>query len=281
MAALGGSSQQLVRATMIAAGGYWRPLAATARLLEELGELAEQLDGPREELGAELADLWIITTALADQFLGGVPEPGAVADGPPTIAALLAAAGPIARVVNHYDGPKVPRTGVAMPSLHVAVAGFQAALGAVAAAGEVDLGAAVAAKIEQIHARGDIERFGREGFDPSAAPVLGRIAGAQLPPRLWGAPDPIDGSSPAERAAALAPTLTVFAKAARAERLEGFVIEGPEAPSTAGRSAWLGALVRALDPAGDAEGFELAGVPLSAALRGAVDRRPLALVVVR
>ena len=47
----GGAGQQLVRATMIAAGGYWRPLAAVARLLEELAELSELPDEPGTELG--------------------------------------------------------------------------------------------------------------------------------------------------------------------------------------------------------------------------------------
>lgn len=254
---------------MIAAGGYWRPLAAVARLLEELAELSELTDGPPGELGGELADLWIITTALADQFLAEVPEPGTLAGGPSSGTALLAAAGPIARVVNHYDGPKVPRAGAPMPSLHVAVAGFQAALGAFAAAREVDLGAAVELKIEQIHARGDIERFGREGFDPSTAAVLEQIAATELAPglpeRLWGAPEPGGRPSTAARAAAARPWLGSFAKAARAERLEGFVIAGPAlACARAGREAWLGALVAELDPRGSAARFELSGSELQA-----------------
>jgi hypothetical protein len=286
MTARGGASQRLVRATMIEAGGYWRPLAAVARLLEELAELAEQLDAPGEELAAELADLWIITTALADQFLGEVPEPGAVAEGAPTGAALLAAAGPIARVVNHYDGPKVPRAGVPMPSLQSAVAGFHAALGAVARQHSVDLGAAVAAKIERIHARGDIERFERDGFDPSTAPVLGRIAASDLAPalgdRLWGAPEPVAGDSTAARATAARPALTIFAKAARAEHLDGFVIGAPPLPPVAAaRAAWLGALVAATDLLGSAERFELARSALRATVLLAADGQVFALVTPR
>ncbi len=64
---------------MLAAGGYWRPLAAVARLLEELGELSELLfvgDEPAGGIAGELADLWIITTALADQFLDRGGRPG-------------------------------------------------------------------------------------------------------------------------------------------------------------------------------------------------------------
>lgn len=120
----GESSQQLVRATLAHVGGYWRPLAAVARLLEELGELAELLQGTaqeRAELASELADLWIITTAVADQFLGEVAEPGSrppgargsqdddarTADAPDAqLRPLVVAAAQIARIVNYYDGPK-------------------------------------------------------------------------------------------------------------------------------------------------------------------------------
>ncbi|HEY7836577.1 MAG TPA: hypothetical protein VIB59_03865 [Solirubrobacteraceae bacterium] len=261
-----GEAQRLVRETMLAAGGYWRPLAAVARLLEELGELAELLDveAARDELAAELADLWIITTALADQFLARVSEPASGAEAEANLGMLVAAAGPIARVVNHYDGPKVPRPGEPMPTLHGAVAGFHDALAAFAAAREIGLAAAVRAKIEHIHARGDIERFGRDGFDPSTAPVLDRPRPDGLPERLWGAPEPQGTTGVAQRAALAREPLTMFAKAARAEGIEGFVIAGPPTSAAAGEAAWLGALVAELDPAGHPDRFELAGTELRA-----------------
>jgi NTP pyrophosphatase (non-canonical NTP hydrolase) len=274
--ARGGESQRLVRETMIAAGGYWRPLAAVARLLEELGELLELLEeGPAAELGGELADLWIITTALADQFLAAVPEPGAGAgEGETSGARLVVAGGPIARVVNHYDGPKVPREDSPMPSLRESIAEFHRVLGALAASLGVDLGDAVRSKLVAIHRRGDIERFARDGFDPSTAPVLSRLAGdpsaTTLPTRLWGAPELSSTDSPEEWATAISGSLEMFAKAAHAEDLEGYVIELPtEADS-------LGTLVGVLDPgASGGPAFSLAGTPLlatmvSAGLLGAI-----------
>lgn len=273
--------QRLVRETMLAAGGYWRPLAAVARLLEELGELSELVFSGTETpdgLGAELADLWIITTALADQFLAEVEEPGHGPESAVDLGTLLAAAGPVARVVNHYDGPKVPRPGEPMPTLQGSIAGFHMALAAFAATHRIDLAAAVREKIEHIHARGDIERFGREGFDPSTAPVLGAPRPAELPPRLWGAPEPRERPTTTERRAALArEPLTMFAKAAAAERLEGFVIGGPPLNAQAGRAAWLGALVAALDPHGAPAAFELAGTALRAHAIAHADRT-LALI---
>jgi NTP pyrophosphatase (non-canonical NTP hydrolase) len=86
-------TRERVRAAMRQVGGYWRPLAAVARLQEELGELAELLmtctpdieqhaadlaerwpSELAEQCASELADLWIISTALADQFLGAVAD---------------------------------------------------------------------------------------------------------------------------------------------------------------------------------------------------------------
>jgi hypothetical protein len=134
-----------------------------------------------------------------------------------------------------------------------------------------------------IHRRGDIERFARGGFDPSTAPVLARLAdravpglagepSAQgrrgtdssapgLPARLWGAPELSAEAPPQEWAATISGSLEVFAKAARPEGLEGYVIE---LPAGAGR---LGTLVVALDPSashGEMQAFSFAGTSLLA-----------------
>jgi NTP pyrophosphatase (non-canonical NTP hydrolase) len=270
-----GDSQRLVRETMIAAGGYWRPLAAVARLLEELGELSELLfvgEEPADGVAAELADLWIITTALADQFLVEVDDPGTGSEAEADFAVLVAAAGPVARVVNHYDGPKVPRHGEPMPTLQGSIAGFHMALLAFAEARRIDLADAVAEKIAHIHARGDIERFGAQRFDPSSAAVLDSRPG-EAPARLWGGPDPALGETATEYAARARGPLAMFAKAARAEGLEGVLIPAP----TAAEAAWLAELVAELDPGGDPERFELAGEELRARLLMGASA-PLALV---
>jgi NTP pyrophosphatase (non-canonical NTP hydrolase) len=240
-------------------GGYWRPLAAVARLLEELGELAESLASPASadgELASELADLWIITTALVDQFLGDALEPGSHL--PRTAATscplgdLLAAAGQIARIVNYYDGPKTPRSLERWPSLNDTVVEFQRALAAIARAHDVDLAAAVTDKLDAIPAR-DAGRFVRREQDPSTASSLERFRLIQatvvgLQPRrarLWGAS--------AESAAclvssveALAPAFLSFSRAARTERLDAFVIAGPPFGSIESLSEWFERLVREL-----------------------------------
>lgn len=279
-----GRAQLLVRETMLAAGGYWRPLAAVARLLEELGEVAELLAThapPADELAGELADLWIITTALADQYLADVPEPCSAQGGPasasasasgsasgsPSPLALIAAAGAIARVVNHYDGPKTPRTGARMPSLAGAVAAFHVELRALAGALRLDLATAVTGKLRAIGDRGDLSRFERSGHDPSTAAVLDRYRaalGARAPQRLWGGPD--WGEQTEE-------CVDAFAKAAAAEGLEALVLAGP--PAGEGRPDWAALAIEELG--GTEEELVRRGVRMSAIVEGGDGERFLVL----
>jgi NTP pyrophosphatase (non-canonical NTP hydrolase) len=290
-------TQLLVRSTIDGVGGYWRPLAAVARLLEELGELAESLADPAVDddgLASELADLWIITSAVADQFLGEVAEPDSHPVGSRTpsdpLGELVAAAGWIARIVNYYDGPKTPRSLEGWPSLNDAVADFHRRLGAVAHAHGVGLGAAVADKLHAIPAR-DSDRFAQAEHDPSTAPCLERFRLLQTTPwgarveqaRLWGAP--AWSSRPlASGAAAIAPTLTSFTRAAMRERLDGYVIAGPALDSGESPEEWVRAALSELaardprrteDPAepiavGASElAFAFDGVRLSVAVFGA------------
>lgn len=231
---MAGATQSRVRQTMLDAGGYWRPLAAVARLLEELGELAELLAEPSpatDALGGELADLWIITAALADQYLVEVPEPGTGVGGAVTergssaragvdhaLAALIAAAGAIARIVNYYDGPKTPRRLAELPALATAVPDFHDQLARLAGALGIDLAKAVDAKLEVIHAT-DMQRFSHETRDPRTAPILARLRAAEPATeqlRLWGAPS----TDPAH-------SLRSFLRACGPERLDAYVIEEP------------------------------------------------------
>jgi hypothetical protein len=285
------STQHLVRTTMAQLGGYWRPLPAVARLLEELGELAELLENPMhslEELASELADLWIITTAVADQFLGDVAEPGSrssvlrggrsgdarTADAPDdALSSLVVAAGQIARIVNYYDGPKTPRSLVGWPSLSDAVATFHLELAGFARAQTVDLGAAVSDKVHAMSSR-DAGRFARAEHDPSTAPCLEQfrrtettVLGIDISAaRLWGAPA-WAAQSPAANAAAIVPTLSGFTRAASRERLDGYVIAGPTVESIELAGDWAQAVLSELGGHGDRlerEPFMFKGVPLLA-----------------
>ncbi len=244
-------TQARVRATLNAVGGYWRPLAAVARLSEELGELAEILVSPAPDegkLAGELADLWIITTAVADQFLGEVGEPDThprrTSTSRDLTIELLLAAGPIARIVNYYDGPKTPRSLNGWVSLSDAVADFHRALARLAHAHAVDLAGAVNAKLRAIPAL-DAGRFAQSEHDPSTAECLDRLDPDAGCSRAWGAPV-WSAESFAENVAAIVPSLTSFTKAAVPERIDGYVIVGPPPGSAELPADWPERLLREL-----------------------------------
>src|SRR3989344_3985793 len=65
------SLQEKIDQTVREVGGYWTPLSTFARVSEELGEISEIiLETPLnvQSLASELADLYIITTCLANQY---------------------------------------------------------------------------------------------------------------------------------------------------------------------------------------------------------------------
>jgi hypothetical protein len=68
--------------------------------------------------------------------------------------------------------------------------------------------------------------------------------------RVWGAPGRGTARQAGEHAAALAPSLLAFTRAARAERLEGYVIGAPAPPGSPELADWLSALLAELWRAG-------------------------------
>jgi hypothetical protein len=256
--------QAQVHAMIQTIGGYWRPVNAVARLLEELAELRQELTtagagGDGQELSAEFADLWIITACLANQFMliladdrpeESAPDRGGAEGG---FVRLVEEAGRIARVVNYYDGPKNPRSPDGFPTLAAAIPSFQRTLRTLAVSQGVDLDAAVESKVTAAAER-ERGRF-PVSYDPSTAdslraftPVLPSPQNPASRParRLWGAPT-WDGRLTVEHNVDLTiPFLTCFAKAAERENLDGFVIRLPDGPETADLPALSRQLSRVL-----------------------------------
>jgi len=118
--------QQQVDQAVRSLGGYWRPLSGLARVTEELGELSEfvmQLEIDRQELGGELADLFMITASVGNQYCMDLNEEFTkmkypiivdelyqeitpAANKEMGLMKLMSRAGQIARVLNHYEGDK-------------------------------------------------------------------------------------------------------------------------------------------------------------------------------
>ncbi len=237
-----GATQQAVHEMIQSVGGYWSPHAGVVRLLEEAGELCQELaESPSRntpDLGAELADIWIISTCTANQFRVAVQEPrenlaGDERDSAGLLDALLTLmrwAGLVGRAINYYDGPKNPRTldgwmplRRSVPELHNAIHQLSVCLG-------TSLKAEIEAKLPKAADR-DKGRFAST-YDPTTAVSLEDFAklrgGTPCPfaanSRLWGAPPWLLERSLEQNVAEIAASLTVFAKSAPHEHLDGYVV---------------------------------------------------------
>jgi hypothetical protein len=242
--------QAQVDAMIRALGGYWRPVNAVARLLEELAELGQQLtaedaDVRQAELAGELADLWIISTCLANQFTLTLAGDDHAELGNGSFVRLVEEAGRIARVVNFYDGPKNPRSLDGFPTLAAAIASFHRTLRALAVGRRVDLDAAVESKVADAADR-DRGRFA-VSYDPSTADSLRAFKpDLQSAQRLWGAPNWDERLTVEHNVDLIVPFLRCFARAAGREGLDGFVIRLPDGPHTADLPALSRQLSRVL-----------------------------------
>jgi len=231
--------QARVHAMIQKVGGYWRPAAGVARLLEELGELSEQLrsattDEERKYLAEELADVWIISTCIANQFNVDLQITNTTntteASNDKSFEEAVSHAGRIARIVNYYDGPKKPRSIDSWMPLRPAIAALHQSLYDLADKCFVDLDAAIDDKIDRTPAR-DAGRFAAT-YDPSTAETLAEFSvirrRTRCPyakeARLWGAPAWDDKYSLSRNIDSMFPFFLSFTKAARLESLDGFVV---------------------------------------------------------
>lgn len=93
-------------------GGYWPALSGLARVLEELGELAELIlkNDFSDEFAAELSDVLVITICVSNQFCAMLQTSELTDVSQSTVEALylqLAAdCGEFSRIVNAYEGSK-------------------------------------------------------------------------------------------------------------------------------------------------------------------------------
>ncbi|MFZ4515336.1 MAG: hypothetical protein ACOYN3_03415 [Acidimicrobiia bacterium] len=121
--------QHMVDATVRAQGGYWRAGSAVMRLLEECGEVADAAN--HCDFTEECADIIIVSTCIANQLDVSLAD-GYVAIGlhenlevaqqrdlDHGFAALVSAAGHVARGVNATIGDKPLRPG--HPPINLAV----------------------------------------------------------------------------------------------------------------------------------------------------------------
>ncbi|HET9894239.1 MAG TPA: YqcI/YcgG family protein [Streptosporangiaceae bacterium] len=238
--------QLLVHQAIAKIGGYWPPLAAVARLLEEIGEFVEILEEPKMDIAAaasELADVWIISTCIANQFtvpidVEFVRDAESDLDIGTALGQVIQLSGRLAKVVNYYGGPKKPKNPDELLSLGVIVTRLHEALGNIANVLSIDLEDSISNSLALSIER-DQRRFD-PSFDPSTAPCLTTFQElADSTPctfaraaKVWGSSTWDPTRSIRHNVEILAPYLTRFCRVAPKEHPDGFVVLPRWGPDT-------------------------------------------------
>jgi NTP pyrophosphatase (non-canonical NTP hydrolase) len=242
---------ELIDKSIRSVGGYWPPLAGVARLLEELGEVAAELRRePRSQgkLAEELADVFFISTCLANQYLADLTA-AYVNDGlndslvmetkeesaPMALLGLLSSAGALARTVNLYEGSKPLKPDEQVTRIGESVAQLHRELAILASATGVQLADEVRGACERKSKR-DRGRF-KTSYDAALCPALDEFRLIQSRvhspnarrARIWGA-SPWVESDRRGSIDRIARELGRFIRVAPHELLEGFVVQLPGQP---------------------------------------------------
>ncbi|MCJ7841654.1 YqcI/YcgG family protein [Lederbergia sp. NSJ-179] len=242
--------QKLIDGSIRSLGGYWRSISALARLMEELGELGEiLLDVPdeSEELGGELADIFVISTCIANQYLSDLKLEYERMGFPTDINELnlincndsiyekflkmSMIAGRIARIINHYEGDKVKKPkerdrtlGSEISKLHYELIGLSNLL-------NINIFHYVS-KVVNISSVRDKNRF-KISHDPTTEASLDRFKSVinetacffSQKAKVWGSYEWDSNISIKDNVRNTLPSLMRFTKCAEIEALDGFVIE--------------------------------------------------------
>ena len=234
-------------------GGYWRPLSALARLQEEIGELAEELirfrnDGSKITLlGGELADLFVITTCIANQYCANLQREYGILGSTPFqekeaelesqdvntfLYRLLIKAGELSRVLNHLEGDKVAKKGATLPRAAQRIAEFHNILGDFSNHLGISLSDNVQTVLDRSKER-DARRFSTYS-DPITEETLDRFQQAIITKtqcvyassaKVWGGKTWNPSRAMKENVENNLAYLRRFIKVSVAEQLDGFVIE--------------------------------------------------------
>jgi NTP pyrophosphatase (non-canonical NTP hydrolase) len=242
--------QVLVDESIRSVGGYWRSISALARLAEEIGELGELLlekELDYEEVSAEMGDIFVISTCIANQYLseldkeykslGFKPTIGALSeinlfkDVPTAFFNLSKYTGRIARIINHYEGDKVKKPSEIDRSIGSEVSKLHINLIALANL----LGIEIFVHIKEVLSNSikrDKDRFSIS-HDPITEISLNRFKSTvdnthcifSNTAKIWGSYEWDSNLSLEENIDNSLPSLTRFSKCADTEGLDGYVID--------------------------------------------------------
>ncbi|GLO65278.1 MazG nucleotide pyrophosphohydrolase domain-containing protein [Oceanobacillus kimchii] len=230
-------------------GGYWRSISALARLQEEIGELAELIlekNSKIDELKEEIADIYIISTCLVNQYKNNLEEVYNKIDIPTKTKELQELssdhsvtdlffyiqiqAGKIARIINHYDGDKIKKPTEKDRNLGLEVAFLHKYLFLLANNFKFNLFHSIDRVLKK-SAKRDKNRFSLM-HDPTTTLSLKRYralinqsTGKITEKKLWGSYEWNSNRSIENNIEKSVPSFIHFCKCAQIEGLDGYVFE--------------------------------------------------------
>ena len=248
--------QEYIHQSIDTIGGYWPPLSAVARLLEEIGELSYELknwEADSDNIKYELADIFILSICIANQYsshLGSEYEKLGIVIPPSQkskatfnskniklaqeiLLEINMSAGMIARIINAYEGGKAPKQGEGLKTVSEASAILQRSLIAFANLFSINILKVSQTVFDRKSGR-DKQRFERL-YDPTLSQALKNFELLQKSTycvyasaaKLWGAGKYNDQKSFEDNMFIVLPQLIRFTRIAIAEYLDGFIIELP------------------------------------------------------
>ena len=248
--------QEYIHQSIDTIGGYWPPLSAIARMLEEIGELSYELknwESDHDNIKYELADIFILSVCISNQYSAHLAteyeklsieiKPSKVSKSTFTKQKIKKAqdilldinmgAGMIARIINAYEGSKTPKRGEGLLTVSESSAIFQRSLIEFANLFSIDILKVSKGVFDRKSGR-DKQRFDRL-YDPTLAFSLKNFQNLQnhtscvyaAAAKLWGASKYNELNSFEDNMFIILPQLIRFTKVAPAEHLDGFIIELP------------------------------------------------------
>lgn len=242
--------QRKVEESITSVGGYWRPLSGLARVMEEIGEVGELIhnNSSRGEINNELADVFIISTCLANQYCANLSleykkigysgniiklmEMIEVEDDILELyIKLVRQAGRLGRIVNHYDGDKRKKEGEENLILSKEIAELHIILFTMAKTLSIDIFESVTEVLVR-NSKRDKGRFVTL-YDPTTVSSLKRFENIvksthcifATTAKIWSSPVFNQKFSIEENLKLSCEVLSRFNRCAEYEGLDGFVIE--------------------------------------------------------
>lgn len=242
--------QKKVDESIIILGGYWKPLSALARVIEEVGEVGELIyqESSQNEYADELSDVFIITTCLANQYCadlnieyknlgytGNIEKLRRMINPNKELISsfinLVNQTGKIARIINHYEGDKKKKEGEENSRLSTELARLHLILFEIAEIKGINIFERISLVLEK-NLKRDKGRFDVLS-DPTTNFSLKRFNNLvkktdcifATSAKVWSAPDFNSAWSIERNLEGTCEVLKRFNKCAESEGLDGLVIE--------------------------------------------------------